>query len=94
MAGRVFLSCGQATDEERATAGLIADMLSSEGFSPYVATQIQTMLDLNGQIIRELKEADYYLLINFRREQLADSHEFRGSLFAHQELCDSLRFGV
>jgi hypothetical protein len=61
-------------------------MLRSEGFSPYVATQIQTILDLNGEIIRELKQADYYFLINFRREQITDSTEFRGSLFAHQEL--------
>jgi len=92
VAGRVFVSCGQATDEERVTTRLIADMLCSQGFSPYVATQIQTILDLNGEIIRELKQADYYLHINFRREKLAGSDEFRGSLFAHQEL--ALAYGL
>jgi hypothetical protein len=92
VAGRVFLSCGQATDEERSATHLIAEMLRSEGFTPYVATQVQTILDLNGEIIRELKQADYYFHINFRRERLADSGEFRGSLFAHQEL--ALAYGL
>jgi hypothetical protein len=92
MAGRVFLSCGQATDEERTTSRLIADVLRSEGFNPYVATEIQTILDLNREIIQELKQADYYFHINFRREKLGDSDEFRGSLFAHQEF--ALAYGL
>lgn len=93
MAGRVFISCGQATDEEKATARLIADMMRSEGFDPYVATQIQTILDLNCEIIRELKQSDYYFLINFRRERIADSNEYRGSLFAHQEFAAAFVLG-
>ena len=44
------------------------------------------MLDLNGEIILELNQADYYLLINFRRGQPLDSNEYGGSLFAHREI--------
>jgi hypothetical protein len=68
-------------------------MLRSKGFSPYVATQIQTLLDLNGEILQELKQADFFFLINFRREQLVDSDECRGSLFAHQEFAIAYALG-
>jgi hypothetical protein len=92
VSGRVFISCGQATDEERTAARSIAELLQAEGFAPYVATQVQTILDLNGEVILELKKSDYYLFINFRREPLGRG-EFRGSLFAHQELAIAYSLG-
>jgi hypothetical protein len=71
---------------------MIADWLRSEGFAAYVATQVQTILDLNGEIISELKRCDYYLFVNFRRDALGDG-TFRGSLFTHQELAIAYSLG-
>lgn len=90
MKSKVFVSCGQATDEERRTAGRICQLLKKLGFQPYLAIQAQTIKDINGGIIRELKDSDYYLFVNFRRERLPGGKphgksEFRGSLFSNQE---------
>lgn len=94
MAGRVFISCGQATEEERDVAKKIADWLTSKGFFPFVATQIPTILELNTKIINELKKADFYLFINFKREQVCGKEGFRGSLYAHQEFAIALALGM
>jgi hypothetical protein len=88
MAAKVFISCGQASPPERQVAQSLATWLTSQGFSPYVAIQVQSILDLNAGIIGELKSSDYYLFINFRRDRLRlfPRREYRGSLFANQEL--------
>ena len=70
MGSKVFVSCGQATDEERAVATGVLEWLQSEGYDPYVAIEAQTILDINRGIIEELKSSDLYLFINFRRERL------------------------
>ncbi len=73
-------------------ARAVAGWLQEAGFTPYVAIEAQSIQDVNSGIIHELKSADYYLFIDFRRETLLDakvSREepvFRGSLFTHQEL--------
>ena len=90
MPGRVFISCGQKDEEERGAAR--ADMLRGLGFDPYVAARVQSILDLNGEIIGELKRSDYYIFINFRREQIVGG-EYRGSLFAHQEAAVAYSLG-
>jgi hypothetical protein len=92
MPGKMFVSCGQKIEEEIRTAGAIEDWLTDEGFRPYVAIQAQTILDLNGEIIRELKQSDFYLFINFRRESLGDE-SFRGSLLTNQELAIAYSLG-
>ena len=79
MPGRVFISCGQKDEEERGAARAVADMLRGLGFDPYVAARVQSILDLNGEIIGELKRSDYYIFINFRREQIVGG-EYRGTL--------------
>lgn len=88
MPGRVFISCGQATEVERTTAATVADWLKSEGFRPYVAIKTQSLSDVTGGIIAELKRSDYYLFVDFAREQVRqeEAETQRGSLFTHQEL--------
>lgn len=88
MAGRVFISCGQATPDEVAVATNISSWLHSKGFDPYVAIETQSILDLNSGIIGELKKSDFYLFINFRRDNIGHlgSSFFRGSVFTNQEL--------
>ena len=88
MPARVFISCGQATPEERGAASEIRRLLRSKGFDPYVAIQTQSIQDVNSGIIKELKRADYYVFVDFRREKLVldGSEAWRGSLFTNQEL--------
>jgi len=90
MSGKVFISCGQASEEERGVAQAIAAHLSQQGFAPYVAIQAQSIEDVNSGIVNQLKSSDYYLFIDFCREVVGKDQDngsvFRGSLFTHQEL--------
>lgn len=96
MAGKVFISCGQASDDERKVASDLNSWFSDEGYNPYLAIETQSILDLNAGIIDQLKTSDFYLFINFKREKLSDDNGglYRGSLFTNQELAISyaLRF--
>ncbi len=89
MAGKIFISCGQANLDEVKVANDVSNWLTGEGFHPYVAIETQTILDVNGGIISELKNSDYYLFINFRRNKIIDDNGlsfFRGSIFTNQEM--------
>lgn len=87
MKARVFISCGQnKATAEVAIAEEIADSLSSLGYDPYIAVQEQTLRGLTENIFRQLADSEYLIFIDFKREQLANSPDFRGSLFSHQEL--------
>jgi len=84
---RVFISCGQnRNSDEIAVAKAIADSLSGLGYDPYIAVQEQTLRGLTQNIFRQLADSEYLIFIDSRREQLANSTDYRGSLFSHQEL--------
>lgn len=87
---KVFLSCGQGPSE-KGIAAKIGGLLEQRGFDVYIAIDVQTILEINAGIIRELKNSDYYLFVNFRREQIGN--EFRGSLFSNQELAIAYALG-
>ncbi|MDX2151430.1 MAG: hypothetical protein SFV54_11905 [Bryobacteraceae bacterium] len=91
MRSRVFVSCGQHKPEERAVTSQLKAMLEARGFDVYVAIDAQTILEINSGILRELKNSDCYLLINFRREPVGSG--YRGSLFSHQELAIAYALG-
>jgi len=96
MPGKVFISCGQASEAERVVAREVSTWFASEGFAPYIATQVQSIPDLNSGLIGELKRSDFYLFINFRRERLPTGRSkrlFRGSLYANQELAIAYALG-
>lgn len=95
MPARVFISCGQATNEERATATELEQWFRSKGYDPYVAIQAQTIRDLNAGIIGALAASDYYVFVNFCREKciFAKDELYRGSLYSHQELAIAYAFG-
>lgn len=82
---KVFISCGQSKQEERAVAKEISEWFSSQGYVPYVAVETQNILDVNSGIINELERSDYYVFIDLMREEL-DNNFCRGSLFTNQEL--------
>ena len=89
MTGRVFISCGQRTDE-RKFAKKLASWFRSKGFIPYVAIDTQSIQDVNSGIINELRNSDFYVFIDFKREEIGKDHKgnsvHRGSLFTNQEL--------
>jgi len=84
----VFISCGQAKGEEEATAKSIGKKLEDLGFNFYIAVQEQTLRGLKENIFRQLEKSEYFLFVDFKREQLETkgSTVCRGSLFSHQEL--------
>lgn len=88
MPSKVFISCGQASNEEKDAANDVASWLLNQGFNPYLAIEVQSILDINEGIISELKSSDYYLFINFSREKVQGEKGefFRGSFFTNQEL--------
>lgn len=83
---KVFISCGQSTEEERMVARAVADELEQLGFDPYIAVEEQTLKGLKENILTQIASSEYFLFIDFSREQFASSPEHRGSLFSHQEL--------
>lgn len=95
MPSKVFISCGQATKEEKKAGKDVAKWLHRQGFIPYIAIEVQSILDINSGIINELKSSDYYLFINFRREKVLGQKckFYRGSLFTNQELAVAYSLG-
>jgi hypothetical protein len=92
LKSRVFVSCGQSTTEECRIATDISEMLVLRGFQAYVAKDVQTLFEVDSGIIRELKNSDSYLFVNFRREKVAEG-EYRGSLFSNQEFAIAYALG-
>jgi hypothetical protein len=92
MRSRVFLSCGQAKGTDEADiAHQIGQRIEALGFACYVAIGDQTLASIRENIFRQLELAQYFLFIDFKREQIiargaTTSTHCRGSLFSHQEL--------
>lgn len=94
---RVFISCGQTkASNELDTAHRIRDRLQEQGFEPYIAVEEQTLQGLKENIFPQLQNSEYFVFVDFKREELVPHHqrgtkqspsqEHRGSLFSHQEL--------
>lgn len=82
---RVFISCGQKPGEER-IAAKVRDLVRDElGFCPYLAVEVHSSQSLTGGIYQKLTTADYFLFIDFARDEIK-SGGWRGSLFSNQEL--------
>jgi hypothetical protein len=95
LRARVFISCGQTKNSEEVnTAEKIGDRLEHLGFEPYIAVEEQTLLGLTENIFPRLRDSEYFIFVDFKRERLVprgrtvDSRNLqrRGSLFSHQEL--------
>src|ERR1022692_4579924 len=81
--------CGQSkgTNEE-VTASAVAGRLQKLGFDPWVAVREQTLRGLKENIFEQLAKSEYYIFVDFKREELANTAPpvCRGSLFSHQAL--------
>jgi hypothetical protein len=86
MKTRVFVSCGQSTnDNEYELAKRIGQLLDSLGYDPYVAVAEQTLRGVKENIFARLSESECFVFVDFKRDLLPDGSH-RGSLFSHQEL--------
>jgi len=89
MAGRVFISCGQANPNEKQLANKVKSWFKSKGYSPYVAIEARSIQDVNSGIINELRNSDFYVFINLKREIAKDKDNkpiYGYSLYTNQEL--------
>ena len=94
MPGKIFISCGQNSKEEKRIANEIKRWFEdpTRGYSVYVAINVQRLEDINNAIVKELSSSDYFIFIDFRRERINWAN-CRGSLFSHQELALSYYLG-
>ncbi|MFX1325907.1 MAG: hypothetical protein ACFE8N_13215 [Promethearchaeota archaeon] len=87
---RVFISCGQTKGTDEVTiAHKISDKLKELDFNdpePYIAVEEQTLQGVKENIFQRLSESEYFIFVDFKREQLNKGPDHRGSLFSHQEL--------
>ncbi|MGO9271518.1 MAG: hypothetical protein ACLQOO_14865 [Terriglobia bacterium] len=84
---RVFISCGQRDDGEREIARRVKEILNNLDFEAYVAVYDQTLRSIREAVFEHLlNQTEYLLFIDFRRERIEGTSEYRGSLFSHQEL--------
>jgi len=94
---RVFISCGQRAEAgETEVAAAVASALADEGFSPYIAVGQQTLQGLKENIFEKIAEAEYFVFIDFCREQLVGltPPNHRGSVFVQQELALAAYLGT
>ena len=82
---RVFISCGQRAEREE-NIGLEVDRYFRErDFETYFAKKVHSPKALTEHIFAYLKESEYFVFIDFKREKI-ESSKFRGSLFVNQEI--------
>jgi len=95
---KIFLSCGQATSEEREFAKKLQNKLHDEyKFDVFVAASESTIKELDRELLDHLKTSDYFLCINFQRELVSDPISkrcfYRGSLYTNQEIAMAAAVG-
>jgi hypothetical protein len=87
MEAKIFLSCGQCENsDEPQVAKRIEAKLGKLGFHCYVAAKVQSLRSLRENIFDQLRDTDYMVFVDFKREKLDAKKTHRGSLFANQEL--------
>jgi hypothetical protein len=84
---RVFISCGQSKQsDEVQIAEAISNRIRQLGFDPYIAVAEQSLRGLKENIFAQLRGSEYFIFVDFKRERLDGTEDYRGSLFSHQEL--------
>ena len=83
---RVFISCGQLKEHEKRAGTEIVAHFESRGFETYFADRVHSAQGLTESIFEALRESEYFVFVNFRRERLGWKKRWRGSLFVNQEI--------
>jgi len=100
MKAEIFLSCGQNPKYgEPEIAEEIKKKIESLGFDCFVAKEEQSLECLRDVVFKHLEEADYFVFIDFKREELVEgktsaNSNNRGSLYANQELAVAAYLGL
>ena len=81
LKAKVFISCGQRTPEEKSIGTQLVSYFEKNGFEPYFAEEVHSPLGLTQSIYDNLRTSEYFVCINFERED-----GVYGSLFVQQEL--------
>lgn len=82
---RVFIGCGQRSDEEKELGSRCKKHFEGRGFSVYLAEEHQSLEALTENIFHHLRNSEYAVFIDCRRDELSPG-KFRGSMFVNQEL--------
>jgi len=82
---RVFIGCGQRNSREKGIGLACKEYFDSKGFIAYFAEEVHNLDALTDNIFRHLKNSEYFVFIDFKRENLP-SGKFRGSVFVNQEI--------
>lgn len=92
----VFISCGMANKEEKDFAKRLKDFLNdlSKEYKVFISSEQHTLEGVNEHLIKKLKESDYYVFVDLKREKLSDGNDHRGSLYTHQELAWAYVLGL
>jgi hypothetical protein len=98
---KIFLSSGQKTESELKAADAVKAQLEQLGFNVFRAAEVETSRELLGVIFPELRDADYLVFLDFRRERLGTKSKaskaklsHRGSLYCHQEFAIAGFLGI
>ena len=92
---RVFISCGQRTNREITIGKSVEDYFIERGFNTYFAERVHSSDALTENIFRALRNSEYFLFIDFRREKIEeDEDQYRGSLFVNQEIAIATFLGL
>lgn len=88
LKSRVFISCGQSSEEERNIAREIKERLERElNFDAYVAIIDHSVNSLTQNIFDKLEHSEYFLFLDFKREPINEREQvYRGSLFRIKSL--------
>ena len=78
---RVFISCGQNTQEEKQIGIQLSDDFRDRGFKPYFAEEVHTPEGITNNVFNALKESEYFVCVLTPR-----TGSQTGSLFIQQEL--------
>ena len=96
---KIFISCGQASEEERSFAIALKEKLESRvfNFKVFVAASESTIKELDRELLDHLKTSDYFLCINFCREIVSNASKkecfYRESLYTNQEIAMAAAVG-
>lgn len=92
---RVFISCGQSEySDEIKIAEAVGEELARLGFQPFVALANQTLSGIQEFVFEALRNSEYFVFLDFKRERLGRTRNHRGSLFSHQELAIASSLGL
>jgi hypothetical protein len=91
---RVFISCGQRTEEEKGLGSSCKKHFERRGFSVYLAEAVQSLEALTENIFNHLRNSEYAVFIDCARGEVSPGEFIRGSVFVNQELAIAAFLGI